>query len=174
MKSRHRTYDGTQPIRHYPLYVGTGHAKNILRSNAVIQFKNKALYGIEQYFGGKYPKICVTVEKAFGTSRMEQLTRYFNFALNRGPPYTLFENYNNECKVSEETETQIKKIENAVAPTCGNNAESEKLRRQKRNSGKGKVKKPSKPGKSGSCTKIKKIPNGKLGLKARVHTIGMY
>ena len=72
---------------------------------AVYQFKNRALFGIEQYFGGKYPKLCVTVEASCGTARMEQLKRNFNFALDRGPPYTLFENYNNECKISDETKT---------------------------------------------------------------------
>ena len=87
--SKHRNYtNGTPRLRHFPLYVGTGHASDILRSNAVNKFSINALklskLEIDQNFEGVYPKLCVTLERTFGTSRMEKLKRYFNFALGKG------------------------------------------------------------------------------------------
>ena len=139
VRSAHRTYDGTPPKRHFPLYVGSGLSSDIHKSNAVYQFGISALqvssYDMDQNFDGKYPKLCVTMENIVGLSgysrriQMEQLKKHFNFALDtfRRPQYTMFINFNNECKLSSETKHALESRKKSAATSC----RSDNLRSQR-------------------------------------------
>ena len=175
--SKHRNYtNGTPRLRHFPLYVGTGHASDILRSNAVNKFSINALklskLEIDQNFEGVYPKLCVTLERTFGTSRMEKLKRYFNFALDtdRRPPHTMYISYGGECTSSAVTATLTDALETQLRSdeSCKINNKDENLRRSKRD---GKMKRTTTtPPKT--CTPNKKT-KGNYDINSHVYTIGM-
>ena len=89
---------------------------------------------MDQNFNGEYPKLCVTLQKTVGISKVKMLKQYFNFPLDvdRRPQYSMFINFNNECKISAETRQVLESRNLTFCSCCEVNVKSEKLSRQKR------------------------------------------
>ena len=122
VKSNHRGVNGKKESaqRHFPVYVGFGELSSISHSTAVKEFKMRKIqinpddllreFGLQ---GGKYPKLCITYQKASvqtSLSRVQVLTSIFNFVL-RSQRKFMDMSFNNECtNASGQTKTSISKL----------------------------------------------------------------